>query len=214
MLNPYVARYVHYNRNKQDSSGDTGIVSKAFESIVRDYILIGRTRKDDYKARHMTRMDATFYTINERGEKKLVRVEVKCGCGAVCYFTSDGMGGYIDMLEKAEQVTDDMILPKADYVVFLLESDARLLDRPEIALNAYVLPRADYVAMLKAMSKTGKLHVKIDKARGQVNMQTLATFNKATQKWSDKPLQRGYEFLDNCSTAETLESFLRRYGRI
>ena len=214
MMNPNVARYVHYNREKYGISGDTGIVSKAFESIVRDYILDGHTRKGDWKARHMSRMDATFYTHNEQGEKKLIRVEVKCGCGAVCYFTSDGMGGYIDMLEKAEQVTDEMVLPKADFVAFLLESDGRLLDKPEIALNAYVLPREDYVAMLKAMTKTGKLHVKIDKARGQVNMQTLATFNKTTQKWSDKPLQRGYDFLDNCPTAETLESFLRRHGRI
>ena len=214
MMNHNVARYLHYNREKYGISNDTGIVSKAFESVVRDFILSGKTRKGDWKARHMSKMDATFYTHNERGEKKLVRVEIKCGCGAIWYFESDGMGGYIDMLEKVEQVTDEMVLPRADYVAFLLESDGRLLENPDLALSAYVLPRADYVAMLHAMTKTGKLHVKIDKARGQINMQTLASYNKTTGKWSDKPLQRGYDFLDNCESAETLESFLRRYGRI
>lgn len=209
-------RYLHYNLEKLNSANrDTAPISKGFEAIVRDAVLLGRIRLLDYKTRRPGKMDTTFYTTDENGVKHLVRLEVKCGCGAVWYFTSDGMGNYYDMLDDVSQVTEDMILPKADYVVFSLESDPRFLTDPAMVLDAYVLPRADYIRMLYAMTKHGdKMHIKIDRKRGQVNMQTLASYNKTTGKWSDKPLQRGYDFLDSCEHAETLGEFLRRYGRI
>lgn len=214
-FNDNVLRYLHYNLGKLNgASGDKAPVSKGFESIVRDAVLMGRIRAHDYKARTLGKMDSTFFTVDENGEKRMIRLEAKCGCGAVWYFTSDGMGGYFDMLDDVAQVTEDMILPKADYVVFALESDPRYLTNPAMVLDAYVLPRADYIRMLYAMTKHGdRMHIKIDRQRGQVNMQTLASYNKTTGKWSDKPLQRGYDFLDNCERTETLGDFLRRYGR-
>lgn len=214
-FNDNVLRYLHYNLDKLNgASRDKAPVSKGFESIVRDAVLLGRIRPRDYKARTLGKMDSTFFTVDENGVKRMIRLEAKCGCGAVWYFTSDGMGGYFDMLEDVAQVTEDMILPKADYVVFALESDPRYLTNPAMVLDAYVLPRADYIRMLYAMTKHGdKMHIKIDRKRGQVNMQTLASYNKTTGKWSDKPLQRGYDFLDSCEHVETLGEFLQRYGR-
>lgn len=214
-FNDNVLRYLHYNLDKLNgASGDKAPVSKGFESIVRDAVLLGRIRPHDYKARTLGKMDSTFFAVDENGVKRMIRLEAKCGCGAVWYFTSDGMGGYFDMLDDVAQVTEDMILPKADYVVFALESDPRYLTNPAMVLDAYVLPRADYIRMLYAMTKHGdKMHIKIDRKRGQVNMQTLASYNKTTGKWSDKPLQRGYDFLDSCEHVETLGEFLQRYGR-
>lgn len=215
-FNSNVLRYLHYNLDKLNgTSGDKAPVSKGFESIVRDAVLMGHIRAHDYKARTLGKMDSTFFTVDENGEKRMIRLEAKCGCGAMWYFTSDGMGGYFDMLDDVAQVTEDMILPKADYVVFALESDPRYLTNPAMVLDAYVLPRADFIRMLYAMTKHGdKMHIKIDRQRGQVNMQTLASYNKTTGKWSDKPLQRGYDFLDNCEHTETLGEFLQRYGRM
>lgn len=214
-FNRNTLRYLHFNLDKLNgASGDKAPVSKGFESAVRDAVLMGHIRAHDYKARTLGKMDATFFAVDEDGEKRLIRLEAKCGCGAMWYFTSDGMGGYFDMLDDVAQVTEDMILPKADYVVFALESDPRYLSNPAMVLDAYVLPRADYIRMLYAMTKHGdKMHIKIDRKRGQINMQTLASYNKTTGKWSDKPLQRGYDFLDNCEHTETLSEFLQRYGR-
>lgn len=219
-FNKNTLRYLHYNAeklNNQPTNGkkaDTAVVSKAFDSIVRDAILNGKfARKADWRPRSCDKIDASFY-VEADGKKQLVRIEIKCGCGALKYFTTDGMGGYIDAVDSVEAVTDEMLLEKADYVVFLLEGDPRLLYRPELVYEtAYVLPRAEYIKMVHAMGK-GKLHIKIDKARGQVTLQNLATFVKKTGKWSDRPLQRGYDFVDNCEELEMFGDFLRRFGRL
>lgn len=219
-FNKNTIRYLHYNAAKlglptNGKKPDTGIISKAFDSIVRDVILHGRfSVLGDWKPRGKDQIDASFYTDID-GKKKLVKLESKCGSGALRYFTSDGMGGFVDAVETVDEVTDDMLLEKADYIVFSLESDPRILQRPELVLDiAYVLPRIKYIEMVHAMSKSGKLHVKIDKAYGQITLQNLAHFVKKTGKWTDKPLQRGYDFIDSCEELETFGDFLRRYGRI
>ena len=212
----HVIRYLHYNLDKLNNpdNGDKAPISKGYESTVRDVVLYGKLSAKDAKARHLGKRDVTFYAVDENGEKKLIRVEVKCGCGAMFYATADGMGDFIDMPEKPEEVTEDMILSGADYVVFMLESDPRLLKNPEMVLESYVLPRADYIRMLYAMnSKPGKMHIKLCKERGQVNMQALVVYDKKHDRYNDKPLQRGYAFLDECEHVETLESFLARHGR-
>lgn len=219
-LNKETVRYLHYNSEKlklptDGKKRDTGIISKAFDSIVRDIILHGRfSVLGDWKPRGKKEIDASFYTDAD-GKKKLVRIESKCGSGSFRYFTSDGMGGYVDAVESVDDVTDEMLLEKADFVVFLLEADPRILYRPELVLDiACVLPRVKYIEMVHAMSKSGKLHIKIDKAYGQITMQNLVHFSKKTGKWSDRPLQRGYDFLDGCEEAETFGDFLRRHGRL
>lgn len=220
-FNENTIRYLHYNAAKlqmQPENGkklDTAILNKAFDSIVRDVVLHGRfSVLGDWKPRGKDQVDASFYADID-GEKKLIKLESKCGCGSLKYFTSDGMGGYVDAVESVEDVTDDMLLEKADYVVFALESDPRLLHRPELILEvAYVLPRAQYIEMVHAMSKSGKLHIKIDKAYGQITLQNLAHFVKKTGKWTDRPLQRAYEFIDNCEKLEMFGDFLRRFGRL
>lgn len=216
MMNYKTVRYAHYNAEKRNAPiehRDSATISKAFEVIVRDYVLNGKLRTNDFKARKAGKHDASFYIINENGEKKLIRLEAKCGCGSLRYSDSDGMGGYIDFPETLEEVKPEMLIPRADYVIFLLEGDERLFEKPELALSSYVLPRADYIRLLYAMGN-GKLHIRLNKSRGQVNIQSMATYSNKTGKWSDKPLQRGYDFIDECPTAETLESFLRRFGRI
>lgn len=220
-LNKNTIKYLHYNAEKlglvpeNGKRQDTAIINKAVDSIVRDVVLHGRfTHLGDWKPRGKEWIDASFYTTVD-GKKKLIKLETKCGSGALRYFTSDGMGGYVDAIESVDEVTDEMLLEKADYVVFLLEADPRLLKRPELILEvAYVLSRAKYIEMVHAMSKDGRLHIKIDKTRGQVTLQNLATFVKKTGKWTDRPLQRGYAFLDSCEELETFGEFLRRYGRI
>lgn len=206
MKNTNLERYL-YNLSNSNSK-DSGSVSKGFESIARAYVLRGRVRPEDIKPRGRHEMDCTFYFNG-----KLVKLEMKCGCGAVRYFTSDGMGGWLDEVAP-EDFTDDMVLAGCDYVVFMLESDPRILSNPELVLRgAYVLPRAQFAEMLHACSKTGKLHVKFDKSRGQVTMQNLFSRNAKTGKISDRPLQRAYEFLDNCE-AESFGEFLERFGRV
>lgn len=220
MFNEKTLQYLHYNAAKYGivpANGkklDTAIISKVFDNLVRDVILNGKfTRIDDWKPRSKEKLDASFYTCVD-GKKKLVRIESKCGCGALKYFTTDGMGGWVDAVESVADVTDDMLLERADYVVFLLEADPRLLTRPELIYDvACVLPRAAYLEMVRAMSGKGTLHVKIDKAYGQITLQTLARFVKQTGKWTQKPLERGYDYLDHCEQLETFDEFLRRYGR-
>lgn len=207
-------RYWHYNKEKlENGSKDKAITNKTFESIARNLVLNGKLQRGDYKPRKSEKLDCTFFTTDENGCKKRVVVECKCGCGVVKYFESDGMGGYFDMLDDVSEATDDMVLSDADYVVFMLEADPRIHDRPELVLDAFVLPRLAYVDMLHAMSKTGKLYIKLDKAYGQLTVQSMVTYNKKTGKYSDKPLQRAYDFVDNCPEAETLAEFLTRYGR-
>lgn len=213
-LNNNTMRYLHHNKQKIEANNrDSAIIPKAVESIARDLALHGRIRKGDWKPRHMDKKDITFYTIDEQGHKKLVRLEVKCNCGSLYYAESDGMGDYIDFPESLEDVTDDMLVHDADFVVFFLEADARVLEKPEIVLEACVLPRADYIRLLYAMGN-GKPHIKLNKSRGQVNIQTMVSYSKKTDKWSDKPLQRGYDFIDECPIIESYEEFLRRFGRI
>lgn len=220
-LNENTIKYLHYNAEKlglvpaNGKKQDTAIISKAVDSIVRDVILDGRfSILGDWKPRGKDKVDASFYA-NINGKKKLVRLETKCGSGSLRYFTSDGMGGYVDAIDDVAAVTDDMLLENADYVVFLLEADPRLLHRPELILEvAYVLPRATYIELVHAMSKDGRLHIKIDKVRGQITLQNLASFVKKTGKWTDKPLQRGYAFLDSCEELETFGEFLQRFGRL
>ena len=213
-MNEKTMRYLHYNLDKIEMNNkDKAMIPKGFEVAVREFVANGKIRANDFKPRTMGKNDCAFFITTDEG-KKLVRLEVKCGCGALCYFISDGMGGYLDLLESPEEVTDEMILPRADYVIFSLESDIQYLKKPETVLQAYVLPRQRYVEMVHAMNHTGKLHIKIDKARGQVTLQTLVSYNKARGVWNDKPLQRGYDFLDNCPDTETLENFLTRYGRM
>lgn len=207
-------RYWHYNKEKlTNGSNDKAITHKTYESIVRNVVLNGNIQRGDYKPRKSEKLDCTFFATDEEGKKRRVVLECKMGSGSVKYFESDGMGGYFDMIEDVSEATDDMVLANADYVVFMLEADPRIHDKPELVLDSFVLPRLAYVEMLHAMSKTGKLYVKLDKAYGQLTVQTMVTYNKKTGKYSDKPLQRAYDFIDNCPEAETLAEFLTRYGR-
>ena len=221
MMNKNIARYLHYNQIKaENGSRDSGIYGKAFESAVRNYVLNGKVGARDYKARGLGKVDASFYTLNDDGKRRAIRLEVKTCSGSVRYAESDGMGDYYDLPETVADVTEDMILPQADYVVYVPEVGRDFMEKPETALDAWVLPRADFIAMLYAMGSKGKMHIKLNKSRGQVNIQSLVVPVKhvhgeeVSYTYSDRALERCYNFLDTCERVETLRAFLLRHGRM
>jgi len=122
-------------------------------------------------------------------------IEVKTCCGEV--------GNDADPLAE---------IHKAAYVLYTPD----LPDERTIKENAlkcletcYLFTSEQFVEMLCYIHKDNTPHIKRN-SNGRWNIQTLRTFNKKTGKWSEKPYNKFWDFVDNndipSATLELIDS--------
>lgn len=207
-----IREYAELSREKLNSSKDTGVLPKWAETVIRAACNGERLSANDVKARRAEKSDIVMYI-----EKKRVKLEVKCGAGAVFYSRKDGCGNPLDLPQSLEQFSENQILAGADFVVYAPDTFPDWLNNPEqVIKSCFVLTRQDFIEMLLAMTKGRNYGLKIDKVRGQVTMCNLTERKKMKDgsiKTYTTRLDRAWDFIES-HDFPTVESWLKELGRL
>ena len=100
-----IREYAELSREKLNSSKDTAVLPKWAETVIRAACNGERLAASDVKARRAEKTDIVMYI-----GKKRVKLEVKCGAGAVFYSRKDGCGNPLDLPQSLEQFSENQIL--------------------------------------------------------------------------------------------------------
>lgn len=196
----------------QNGSKDTGILPKWAETVIRSACNGERLAFNDVKARKSEKADILMYI-----GKKRVKLEVKCGAGAVFYSRKDGCGNPLDLPRSLEQFNEDQILAGADFVIYAPDTFPDWLNNPEqVIRSCFVLTRQDFINLLLATTRGKNYGLKIDKARGQVTMCNLTEKKKmkdGSVKTYTTRLDRAWDFIES-NNFPTVESWLKELGRL
>lgn len=208
-----IREYAMLSREKLNSSKDTGVLPKWAETVIRAACNGERLSANDVKARRAEKSDIVMYI-----EKKRVKLEVKCGAGAVFYAKKDGAGNPLNLPETLEEFDESQILSGADLVVYAPDTFPDWLNNPEqVIKSCFVLTRQDFIEMLLAMTKGRNYGLKIDRARGQVTMCNMVDKkrNKETGevKYYTARLDRAWDYIESRGFP-TVESWLKELGRL
>lgn len=209
-----IREYATLSREKlQGGSKDTGILPKWAETVIRSACNGERLAVNDVKARRAEKSDIVMYI-----GKKRIKLEVKCGAGAVFYSKKDGCGNPLDLPQTLDEFSENQILAGADFVVYAPDTFEDWLNNPEQVLkSSFVLTRADFIDLLLAMTKGRNYGLKIDRARGQVTMCNLVDKkrNKETGeiKYYTARLDRAWDYIE-AKGFSTVESWLKELGRL
>lgn len=208
-----IREYAELSREKLNSSKDTGVLPKWAETVVRAACNGERLARNDVKARGLEKTDIMMVIDGKR-----IKLEVKCGAGAVFYSRKDGCGNPLDLPQSLDEFSENQILAGADFVVYAPDTFPDWLNNPEqVIKSCFVLTRQDFIEMLLAMTKGRNYGLKIDRARGQVTMCNLVDKkrNKETGevKYYTARLDRAWDFIES-KGFPTVESWLKELGRL
>lgn len=207
-----IREYAELSREKLNSSKDTGVLPKWAETVIRAACNDERLSANDVKARRAEKSDIVMYI-----EKKRVKLEVKCGAGAVFYSKKDGCGNPLDLPQSLEQFSENQILAGADLVVYAPDTFEDWLNNPERVLKScFIMTRQDFIDLLLATTKGKNYGLKIDKVRGQVTMCNLTERKKmkdGSVKTYTTRLDRAWDFIES-HDFPTVESWLKELGRL
>ena len=208
-----IREYAELSREKLANSKDTGILPKWAETVIRAACNGERLSANDVKARRAEKSDIVMYI-----EKKRVKLEVKCGAGAVFYSRKDGCGNPLDLPQSLEQFSENQILAGADFVVYAPDTFPDWLNNPEqVIKSCFIMTRQDFIGLLLATTKGKNYGLKIDRARGQVTMCNMVDKkrNKETGevKYYTARLDRAWDYIES-HNFPTVESWLKELGRL
>ena len=207
-----IREYAELSREKLQNSKDTGVLPKWAETVIRSACNGERLAANDVKARKSEKSDIVMYI-----GKKRVKLEVKCGAGAVFYSKKDGCGNPLDLPQTLEEFSENQILASADFVVYAPDTFEDWLNNPERVLKScFVLTRQDFINLLLATTRGKNYGLKIDKARGQVTMCNLTEKKKmkdGSVKTYTTRLDRAWDFIES-NNFPTVESWLKELGRL
>ena len=207
-----IREYAELSREKLQNSKDTGVLPKWAETVIRSACNGERLAVNDVKARKSEKSDIVMYI-----GKKRVKLEVKCGAGAVFYSRKDGCGNPLDLPQTIEQFSENQILASADFVIYAPDTFEDWLNNPERVLKScFVLTRQDFINLLLATTRGKNYGLKIDKARGQVTMCNLTEKKKMKDgnvKIYTTRLDRAWDFIES-NNFPTVESWLKELGRL
>lgn len=196
----------------QNGSKDTGVLPKWAETVIRAACNGERLAVDDIKARRAEKTDVVMFINNRR-----VKLEVKCGAGAVFYSKKDGFGNSINLPETLDNFSESDILAGADFVVYAPDTFDEWLNNPmQVLKSCFVMSRTDFIGLLLATAKGKSYGLKIDKARGQVTMCNLTERKKlkdGSVKTYTTRLDRAWDYIDE-HNFPTVESWLKELGRL
>lgn len=196
----------------QNGSKDTGVLPKWAETVIRAACNGERLAVDDIKARRAEKTDVVMFINNRR-----VKLEVKCGAGAVFYSKKDGFGNSINLPETLDNFSESDILAGADFVVYVPDTFDEWLNNPtQVLKSCFVMSRTDFIGLLLATAKGKSYGLKIDKARGQVTMCNLTERKKlkdGSVKTYTTRLDRAWDYIDE-HNFPTVESWLKELGRL
>ena len=173
----------HYDAALQ--KGSTGSLNSMFEVAVRR--AISRSRREILFTEKAGKVDIRI--------GRTCKVEIKTCSGEV--------GNDADPLAE---------IHAAHYIFYTPELPDRdtIESNSEKCLNTcYVFTPEEFVEMLCYIHRDGTPHIKRN-SNGRWNIQTLQTFNRKTGKWSRKPLEKFYDYVDEHSipnaTLELIDS--------
>ena len=173
--------------NEMKKKGDTGTVGKRIDVLVRDYMNVkGIKTAQDVKCRRMNQVDWSF-----RINGKYFFGETKTNSGEI-------VKGYNLSMDA---LTDEDILPNADYIAF--SPDANYLTLDNFYKGMLVFTREQFIDMLKVVRKNGGYFAKVaNSKRERINIQT----------WTSAPLGRFYDFIEenNIPTLEEFRAMVRK----
>ena len=208
-----IREYAELSREKlTNGSKDTAILPKWAETVIRSACNGERLARNDVKARGLEKTDIMMIINSKR-----VKIEVKCGAGAVFYSKIDGCGNPLDLPQTLEEFSENQILASADFVVYAPDTFEDWLNNPERVLKScFVLTRQDFINLLLATTRGKNYGLKIDKARGQVTMCNLTEKKKMKDgsiKTYTTRLDRAWDFIES-NNFPTVESWLKELGRL
>ena len=209
-----IREYAELSRTKlQSGTKDTAVLPKWAETVIRCACNGERLAVNDVKARKSEKSDIVMYI-----GKKRIRIEVKCGSGAVFYARKDGCGNPLDLPQTLDEFSENQILAGADLVVYAPDTFPDWLNNPEqVIKSCFVMTRSDFINLLLATTRGKNYGLKIDKARGQVTMCNLVDKkrNKETGeiKYYTSRLDRAWDFIES-NNFPTVESWLKELGRL
>lgn len=208
-----IREYAELSRTKlQNGSKDTGVLPKWAETVIRSACNGERLARNDVKARGLEKTDIMMIIDGKR-----VRIEVKCGAGAVFYARKDGCGNPLDLPQTLDEFSENQILAGADFVVYAPDTFPDWLNNPEqVIKSCFVMTRSDFINLLLATTKNKNYGLKIDKARGQVTMCNLTEKKKMKDgsiKTYTTRLDRAWDFIES-NGFPTVESWLKELGRL
>ena len=207
-----IREYAELSREKLNSSKDTGVLPKWAETVIRAACNGERLAASDVKARRAEKTDIVMYI-----GKKRVKLEVKCGSGAVFYAKKDGAGNPLNLPETLDSFSENQILAGADFVIYAPDTFPDWLNNPEqVIRSCFVLTRQDFIDLLLATTRGKNYGLKIDRARGQVTMCNLTEKKKmkdGSVKTYTTRLDRAWDFIES-KGFPTVESWLKELGRL
>ena len=153
--------------NNSAEKGSTGALNSMFECAVTTAL-----RRDSKQ---------TLY-VRGHGKVDWKDIEVKSCCSE-----TGSIDKPLDEIEKAVYILYTPDLPDEDTIkndcIACLES-------------CFIFTSAQFIEMLCYIHKDGTPHIKLNKARGRYNIQTLRTFCKATGKWSEVPYKKFWDYVN------------------